>query len=273
MDLAEAVDTDDRRCNVEDIPVHERLRRAREARGEAPPTLARRIGVAARLIAAIDEGRFGDLPTGLYARAAIRQYATALSFDPEEILVACEPLLPSAEDPVTALARLRGLRPAPVARQCPAAPALVQQSAAGSTTIPAWRPLAAVVLDGAMVAALLLAVVAVTIPMAGSAAASLGDAAAPAFALLGVILGGCYFVFFAGIGCATAGERMIGMRLGRRHPRHVAPRSIADRALRCAGRDVRFLLGLGAWAGTVIWSGSAADGPDPTRSIRHATGQ
>jgi cytoskeleton protein RodZ len=257
---------------VEYRPVHERLRQAREARGEDIAVMARRIGVGARLLAAIDDGRFGDLPTGLYARSAIRQYATALSFDPDEILSACDALLPGVEDPVTALARLRGLRPAHAPRRPAVATAVVPPRPAASASVPAWRPLAAVVLDGTMVAALLLAAAAATIPMAGSTAA-LGGAAAPVFAVLAVILGSCYFLFFGGIGSATAGERIVGMRAGRRHPRHVAPGTVVNRALRCAGRDVRYLVGLGAWAGALIRSGPSGEAPEPARSIRHATGQ
>lgn len=259
---------------MEDEPVHERLRRAREARGEDVAAIARRIGVSPRLLHAIEEGRFGDLPGGIYARTSIRRYGAALSFDPEEILGACDPFLPSAEDLVTALARLQGLRPAPVPKPpAPVRPASPPEAGSGPTPCPAWRPLAAVAIDGLMVAALLLAAVAGTIPMSGSGASSLGRSAAPVFGLMGLILGSCYFVFFGGIACATAGERLIGMRVGRRNPRHIDPRTVAARALRCTGRDVRYILSLGAWTSTVIWSGSSGEGSEPTPSIGHATGQ
>ncbi len=253
---------------VDVVPVHERLRRAREARGERRSTLARRIGVAEKLLQAIDEGRLGDLPSGLYARTAIRQYARGLSIDPEEALAGCASLLPSGEDAVIALARLRGVRPAPA----PAAPAAetVQPvpSRAGAESpppFPAWRPLAAVAADGAGVAGLLLLTITATMILSGSGPASFGGAAGPIFALLGLVLAGCYFVFFGGIACATAGERLVGMRVGRRGPRHIDPRMVAIRGLRCWGRDVRYLLRLGLWAGAMLRS----DGPeDAARSIR-----
>ena len=231
-----------------------------------------------RLVLAIDEGRFADLPTGLYARAAIRVYAKALAFDPDEILEACEPLLPATEDPVTALARLRGLRPAPTKpTPAPSPPrertAVESQSPEGPPPFPAWRPLAAVAADALMVAALLVTAIAGTITMSGEGPSSLGHAAAPVFGLMGAILLCCYFVFFGGIACATAGERLVGMRVGRRHPAHVDPRMVVARAFRCAGRDVRYILRLGAWTGAMIPSGPPGAGSESTPSVGHATGQ
>jgi hypothetical protein len=260
---------------VEEIPACERLRRAREARGEKTAALSRRIGVGERLLVAIDEGRLGDLPTGIYARTAIRLYATALSLDADEILGECEALLPSADDQLAALARLRGLKPAAV----PKSPAPPRGSGAPAppfvaAPFPAWRPLAAVALDGCVIAALLVIAIAAAVPTAGVATSALGRAAAPVFGLLGVILATFYFLFFGGIACATAGERLIGMRVGRRKPRHIEPRTAMTRALRCAGRDVRYLMRLGAWAGHAMSSGSADErSQQGAPSIGHATGQ
>jgi hypothetical protein len=264
---------------VEDESVHERLRRAREAGGETAIVFAKRIGVGLRLVLAIDEGRFTDLPTGLYARAAIRVYAKALGFDPDEIIGACEPLLPSTEDPVTALARLRGLKPAfskpspPPPAPPRERPAVEPQGSEGPPPFPAWRPLAAVAMDGLMVAALLVTAIAGTITMSGAEPSALGGAAAPVFGLMGVLLICCYFVFFGGIACATIGERLVGMRVGRRHPRHVDPRMVMARAFRCAGRDVRYIIRLGAWTGAMIPPGPSGAGSEPTPSIGHVAGQ
>jgi hypothetical protein len=230
-----------------------------------------------RLVLAIDEGRFADLPTGLYARAAIRVYAKAVGLDGDEILQACEPLLPSTEDPVTALARLRGLRPASSKPVLPPAPPrertpVGSRGPEGPPPFPPWRPLAAVAMDGLMVAALLVTAIAGTITMSGAEPSAFGRAAAPVFGLMGALLIGCYFVFFGGIACATVGERLVGMRVGRRHPRHVDPRMVVARALRCAGRDVRYIIRLGEWTGAMIPSGPSGAGSESTASIGHATG-
>lgn len=258
-----------RRCSVHEEPVHQRLSRAREARGETIAALSRRICVAERLLEAIDAGRFADLPTGIYARTAVRRYATAFGLDPDEILGVCGSSLPVPEDPVSALARLRGLTPASPPR--PSRPLAPHGEPAGPAPLPAWRPLAAVAIDGLVVAALLVAAIAGTIPLSGTRAASLGYAAAPVFGLLGCLLGSCYFVFFGGIACATAGERAIGMRVGRRHPRRVDPPMVVARAVRCAARDVRYIVRLGAWAAPAIWPASGGQHREP--SIGHAGGQ
>ena len=251
-------------------PVHERLRRVREARGETIGALARRICVGERLLEAIDEGRFADLPGGIYARTAIRRYAGAFSFDPEAVLAECEPALVVVEDPVIALARLKGLRPTSPAK--PRAEVSVEESRVPVPS-PAWRPLAAVTIDGLVVGALLTGAIAAALPMSGMRAESLGHAAAPVFGVLGCLLGICYFVFFGGIACATAGERVVGMRVGRRNPRPLDPRTAGVRALRCAARDVRFILRLGAWASPAVWPGATGERPGGTPSIGHAAGQ
>jgi hypothetical protein len=147
------------------------------------------------------------------------------------------------------------------------------QSPEGPPSFPAWRPLAAVVMDGLMVAALLVTAIAGTVTMSGSGPSSLGAAAAPVFGLMAAILLCCYFVFFGGITCATAGERLVGMRVGRRHPSRVDPRMVAARAFRCAGRDIRYILRLGEWTGAMIPSGPSGAGSESTPSIGHAAGQ
>jgi Helix-turn-helix domain/RDD family len=252
-------------------------------RGEDIAAFSRRTGVRERLVVAIDEGRFGDLPTGLYARTAVRLYARGVALDVDEVLAACEPLLPVLEDPVSALARLRGLKPAPVRTPPSSRPVAgvgarpvavpgAPDRALEPCPFPPWKPLAAVALDGFVVATLLLVAVAGTMTLSGGRAASLGPTAAPVFALLGLLLGTCYFLFFGGIACATAGERLVGMRVGRRSPRHIDPRTVAARAVRCAGRDIRYLVRLGAWAATVLpWDSASEESGAP--SIGHAAGQ
>src|SRR5437763_1025139 len=94
------------------VSVHERLRRAREASGLDLAMLARRSGIRVEHLRAIEDGRFADLPRGIYARAAVRAFALASGLDPRDVLAECEALLPGVEDPILALGRRRGLRPA-----------------------------------------------------------------------------------------------------------------------------------------------------------------
>ena len=60
---------------------YERLRLAREEKGWTIEELSRRAGIRPRTIELIDRGEFGELPAGLYGRASIRSYATAVGLD------------------------------------------------------------------------------------------------------------------------------------------------------------------------------------------------
>ena len=57
--------------------VHERLRLAREARHEDLAAVAARSGVREHVLRALEDGRYGDLPSGLYGRTAVKAYAAA----------------------------------------------------------------------------------------------------------------------------------------------------------------------------------------------------
>src|SRR6185503_5400813 len=84
--------------------LRERLRRARAACGEELSTLSRRTGIRLQHLRAIEDGRFGDLPPGIYARSAVRAFAEACHLDPADVLADCEPFLPRVDDPIGALA-------------------------------------------------------------------------------------------------------------------------------------------------------------------------
>ena len=94
---------------VEDGALRERLRRARAACGEELSALSRRTGIRLHHLHAIEDGRFGDLPPGIYARSAVRGFAEACRLDPDALLAECETLLPRVDDPIGALARKCGV--------------------------------------------------------------------------------------------------------------------------------------------------------------------
>ena len=87
---------------------YERLRLAREEKGWTIEELSRRAGIRPRTIELIDRGEFGELPPGLYGRASIRSYATAVGLDAAEMVESVRPLLLSEGDPLGALARRCG---------------------------------------------------------------------------------------------------------------------------------------------------------------------
>ena len=53
--------------------VHQRLRRIRIERGEPLSKLAQQSGLRVEWLQAIEDGRFNDLPSGIYGRSAVRR--------------------------------------------------------------------------------------------------------------------------------------------------------------------------------------------------------
>jgi hypothetical protein len=72
-------------------------------RGIGLSELAARTLLSPRIVDKIDEGRFSELPGGLYARSYIRAFASAVGLDPEDAVRELAERLPSAEDPLPAL--------------------------------------------------------------------------------------------------------------------------------------------------------------------------
>lgn len=246
----------------------ERLERARTALGEDLPSIASRIGVAERLLRAIEDGRFDELPRGIYARSMIRSYAAALRLDPAEVLTACEPLLPALEEPISAMGRLQGLRPskltavaAPtgstgIAAESPAQPFV--SPAAPPAGPPDWRLFAAAALDAALIGAMLAIVIASAALLTGVRIHAL-DHAAGAFGVMGVMLAGTYFTWLGGLCGVTAGDRAVKLFPFAQDLSSLNLHAIVARASRCANGDLNFIWELGVWAGRLSRNDRAAD--------------
>lgn len=235
-----------------------RLRQARTATGEDLAALGKRIGVRQEHLRAIEDGRFADLPSGIYGRAAVKSFAAAVGFDAAEVLAECEPLLAPVAEPIAALARLRGC---PVRRPDP--PAVLRSQdprtpAEADFPFPGWCYLAASALDACIVVALLVVVVvsaltALTVPIAAL------ERSAPSFGVMGALLAAAYFVCFGGVRGATVGERALGIE-----PRTPAAmltlRTVGERALQAATEDVRCIQRSGERLGRSIaaWVSSEA---------------
>lgn len=246
-------------------PVNERLRQARLDAGESLESLAQRIGVRGELLRTIEEGCFGRLPPGIYARAAIRSYAVAFGFDASEILDACASALPELEEPITGLARLRGVRVRP-----PVTPPTRQPGASVPFT---WRPLLAAAIDACVIATLLAGLIVCARVATGVPLADLQSSAAGAFAVMGVLFGLSYFVWIGGLTGATAGERVAGLAPHAAVAPRMTLRVIAVRAWRSATADARCFAAAGVWlrsapsrsrkkptAGEESWRGQTPDG-------------
>jgi hypothetical protein len=223
---------------------HACLKHARIALGEEIAAVSERIGVAERLLRTIEDGRFEDLPSGIYGRAAIRSYAAALGLDPTEILTACEAQLPVLDDPIRELGRLRGVRQPKVQPSRPE----VELAAGLGASCPDWRLAAAAAVDAGLIGALLVAVVGSASLVAGAPPPALAGSAL-AFALVSLLLGSSYFVWLGGVSGATGGERWMGRPPAPQPLRCLNLRGIAIRAVRSATDDLRFIRGLGVWIG------------------------
>ncbi len=234
--------------------VSERLRQARIERGESVATVAGRGGMRVELVQAIEEGRFQDLPSGIYGRAAIRRHSAALDLDADALLELCGPLLPAVEDPITAMGRLRGV---PVSGWRPSAthPSLQGQCRTPRDVTPSpwpsWRLLSAAAIDASAMALMLLGVVTCTVA-AGVPVSAMGNGAAIAFTTIALVLGGCYFVLLGGLFGATPGEYLAGLGSESKDPGPLDMRAVALRTLQSVLRDARFIEMFGQWTGRLI---------------------
>jgi Helix-turn-helix domain/RDD family len=89
------------------------LRRARLELGASLSQLGARTFLSPRILQKLDDGQFGDLPGGVYARSYVRSYAAAVGLDPEAMVQQLIDRLPPVEDPLPALREVaRGNTPA-----------------------------------------------------------------------------------------------------------------------------------------------------------------
>jgi len=168
------------------------LHHARLARGLSLDDLLSRTALSHGVLRKIDEGRFAELPPGLYARAYVRTFAAEVGVEPEVAITNLQQLLPEAPDPF------------PVLRE-------IKDAAEGTLHLQLAR-ISAAAFDA------VLLIVAVVAPILLLAAWSSGVDVAVLLADAGGALGAfcalpltLYFVVFDGIGGATPGHRLFGL--------------------------------------------------------------
>ena len=184
--------------------LHEQLRLARQRRGLSLATIARQWGVRETNLELIEQDRFEDLPTGLYGRAAVRAYATAVGLPGDEVLAEVQSRLRTLEDPIEGLARVRGMeRPQPRSFRnvlyVPAPAVQLSSSARGHV---------ANVIDGLVLLALDFVLLELTAAVAGVRATDVLRVAAPYMLALFLIVTALYFVMLGGLARATIGSRL-----------------------------------------------------------------
>jgi transcriptional regulator with XRE-family HTH domain len=249
--------------------IHERLRQAREARGIGVDALAGAIGVRARWLEHIEAGEFGALPPGVYARSAIRAFASAMAIDPDEAVSEVAHLLMQPEDPLDGLARVKGHKRKPAAarepepvtgtlpasgptegrsapvpfdvasRSLPGDPSVDRPRLAwASVTTDWWRPLLAATVDGLLLGAIELALIYLTVVACGTGLGPTLRVAAPAMAGLFVLIAGLYFVLLGGVHNKTLGTRVAGLRHAESPGGVLSVRAVFARACHCFSRRV-----------------------------------
>lgn len=189
------------------------LRSARLARGISLDQVMTETRMSPRVVHALDEGRFADLPAGLYARSYVRMFADVVGLD-REAVDQIVPLLPDTADPLPVIKQI-------VVEQ------VTREARIRTRTL---RTGVAAAIDGL----LLLGIEGVALEcgarVAGTTSVTLANTSAIPLALLFVALAAIYFLLLAGISGATPGARLCGVEL-------VAPATKLD--LRSIGRRAR----------------------------------
>ena len=205
--------------------LHVRLRQARERRGLTLTAIARDRGVREQNLELIERNAFEDLPTGLYGRAAVRAYASAVGVDPDAAVADVADRLRAPEDPIDGLARVRGIdrprAPSPwrglagalraKADPRPEVPAIhVAPSVARPVRLPvSWRTPAAALIDSVLLIGIDAALLALTALVAGVRPSDILHAALPAMIVVFALIAGVYFVLLGGVRRATIGAQLV----------------------------------------------------------------
>jgi hypothetical protein len=236
--------------------IPERLRQARLSAGEDLALLAKRTGVRQENLRAIEDGRFADLPPGIYGRAAIRAFGNAFGLDGAAILAECEPLLTPLDEPIAALARARGLR----ARPGETIRVQDDEADADDSAFPGWRQFVAAAVDACVIGGLLVLFVIAALTLLTAPVSALRHSAG-AFAIMGMVLGAGYFLCFGGVRGETVGERTLSIVPRRPSTPAMTLRTVAERALLAATEDARCLQ---------RWGGRLAEYAEIQRAKRSA---
>jgi Helix-turn-helix domain/RDD family len=179
-------------------------------RGISLSELAARTLLSPRIVHRIDEGRFEELPGGLYARSYIRAFGSAVGLEPEEVVRELAERLPPAEDPLPAMREF-------VRASDPACVAILRDLTVSATTwiaasTAAWsgmtRRTMAAVIDALILLMLVAGLIQVTASTCGVHPQALLEVGGGPVAVLWGILVVLYFVMFGGVGGKTPGAFM-----------------------------------------------------------------
>lgn len=186
------------------------LRRARLVRGLSLADIIAETRLAPHIAEKIDDGRFGELPPGLYARAYVRAFARAAGVDADPILAELSPHLPGAPDPL------------PLLRELAREPGIALPPRAA-------RSLAAAI-DGATIGAMTGLGLMLVETFSGIRLPSAGASGTMGMVVLIALVAVPYFLILAGIAGRTPGQQLAGSSGPGPFTRRLLLRDVAHRA-------------------------------------------
>lgn len=214
------------------------LHRARVARSMDLSRVSAITALSPAIVRKIDDGRFEELPGGLYARSYVRAFAEAVGVAPEVALKDVEALLPGAPDPLPTLREKSGPTPGDLlrehAQQCVTAVRVALRRVDATVLEQQGLDLrrgAAAVLDALVLALIGAATTALTAWVCDVSFVQILDQAGLALAVMLSLPVLLYFVLFQGVGGRTPGARVCGLPR-REQPRKLRLDIIATRAFR-----------------------------------------
>jgi uncharacterized RDD family membrane protein YckC len=187
---------------------------ARRARGLSLEQIARTTRLNLRYVQAIDEGRFAELPSGLYARAYVRAVAKTVELEPEALAEMLAALAPPP-DPLPALQEAQRSREVPI-------PMLDDP-----------RVYLAATIDAAVLLGVNTATVAFVAAACGLRLGALVAVTPVPLFVLCATTWALYFVLLGGIQGRTPGQQACGLA----SPRETAPLRLRDILQRAAGLE------------------------------------
>jgi hypothetical protein len=195
------------------------LRRARLAKGLTIEDVAAQTRMSPRVVTLLDEGRFDELPGGLYARSYVKAFAAATGIDPDAAIARIERLLPGVPDPVNAIRDAIGC-PAetpPLAADLDRIWSSIRSRAQAGLARSHATPLhviaaraGAASLDTVALSAVNTIILAAVARFCDASITALLESAGGAVAAFCAITWASYYVLLAGIGTHTAGTWIFG---------------------------------------------------------------
>jgi hypothetical protein len=198
------------------VDTRRNLHRARVARSIDLGRVSALTALSPAIVRKIDDGRYEELPGGVYARSYIRAFAEAVGIVPEQALREIEDLLPGAPDPLPTLREKATPSPSDWLLRQLSLPALAVRQVAQSVELsarmqrhaPSARRLLAAALDALILVSVGGTTAALTAWICG---VGLGVLVAEAGLALGAMLAVpfvLYFVLFRGIAGRTPGATL-----------------------------------------------------------------